>query len=264
VEAIHVDGLKIAYRRAGHGAPLVFLHGALSDSRFWELQAEALSDEFTVIAWDEPGAGQSGDIHEGFELADYARCLATLIEEVGLGPGHVAGLSWGGVVALELYSRRPDLVASLILADSYAGWKGSLPAEEVQARVDGVRQVLSASAQDFTGGFPGMFGTAPSAEATELIDRMADDARPESVMVQVGLVAAADQREILESVGIPTLLIWGEQDARSPLIVARQFSDAIRGSELVLIPGAGHVSNLEQPELFNKAVRRHCRAVSRS
>ena len=92
---------------------------------------------------------------------------------------------------------------------------------------------------------------------------MANDARPESVEIQVGLVAAADQREILESVKVPTLLIWGEEDARSPLSVAKQFSDAIPGSELVVIPRAGHVSNLEQPELFNEAVRRFCRAVSR-
>jgi pimeloyl-ACP methyl ester carboxylesterase len=264
VEVVHADGIKIAYRRAGHGPPLFFLHGALSDSRYWQGQIETLSDEFTAIAWDEPGAGQSGDIHEGFELADYARCLATLIEEVGGSPGHVAGLSWGGVVALELYDQRPDLIASLILADSYAGWKGSLPTEEVQARVDGVRRILSAPVKDFTSGFPGMFGSAPSAEATELIDRMASDARPESVEIQVGLVAAADQREILESVEVPALLIWGEEDARSPLSVAKQFGDAIPGSELVVIPGAGHVSNLEQPELFNEAVRRFCRAVPRA
>jgi pimeloyl-ACP methyl ester carboxylesterase len=262
VEAIRANGLEIAYRRAGNGPPLFFLHGALSDSRYWQSQVEPLSDEFTVIAWDEPGAGQSGDLHKGFELADYARCLATLIEEVGLGPGHVAGLSWGGVVALELYSRRPDLVASLVLADSYAGWKGSLPAGEVQARVDGIRRVLSAPVKDFTSGFPGMFGSAPSADATELIDRMANDARPKTVEIQVDLVAEADQRWILASVQAPTLLIWGEKDARSPLNVAKQFSDAIPGSELVVIPGAGHVSNLEQPALFNKAVRTFCRVVS--
>ncbi len=260
MESIRADGLNIAYRRSGAGPPLFLLHGALSDSRYWRLQADGLSDELTVIAWDEPGTGQSDDLPEGFTLAGYATCLARLIEEVDLGPGTVCGLSWGGVVALELYRLRPDLVASLILADSYAGWKGSLPADEVATRVEGVRRVLSSPTQDFTSGFPGMFGSAPNEAAVRLIEEMAASARPRSVEIQVGLVAGADQRPILNTVDVPTLLIWGEEDARSPLSVAEQFHSAIPGSELVVIQGAGHVSNLEQPEQFNDAIRGFCRA----
>lgn len=69
--------------------------------------ATALADEFTVVAWDESGAGRSSDVTADFGLADYAHCLAALIEEVALGPAHVAGLSWGGTVALELYATIP-------------------------------------------------------------------------------------------------------------------------------------------------------------
>src|SRR5687768_12684255 len=105
------NGLEVAYRRAGDGPPLVFLHGATSDGRLWQPQLAALADEFTVVAWDEPGAGGSSDIPGDFELADYADCLAALIEHLELGAAHVAGLSWGGTVALELYRLRPDLVA---------------------------------------------------------------------------------------------------------------------------------------------------------
>jgi pimeloyl-ACP methyl ester carboxylesterase len=74
-----------------------------------------LTDEFTVVAWDEPGARRSSDVPGDFALADYANCLAALIDALALGPAHVAGLSWGGTVVQELYRRRPALVATLIL-----------------------------------------------------------------------------------------------------------------------------------------------------
>src|SRR4029078_7371352 len=102
------NGLEVAYRRAGDGPPLVLVHGATSDGRLWQPQLEGLADDFTVVAWDEPGAGDSSDIPADFTLADYADALAALIEELELGPAHVAGLSWGGTVALELYRRRPE------------------------------------------------------------------------------------------------------------------------------------------------------------
>jgi pimeloyl-ACP methyl ester carboxylesterase len=76
-------------------------------------------------------------------------------------------------------------------------------------------------------------------------------------------MATTDQRDRLPSIAVPTLLIWGEQDARSPLFVARQFEQAIADAKLVLIPGCGHVSNLERPNEFNRAVRAFCRPAVR-
>jgi pimeloyl-ACP methyl ester carboxylesterase len=147
MEVIRANGVEIAYERVGRGPPIVLVHGAASDSRIWQPQLAALADEFTVVAWDEPGAGRSSDVPADFALADWADCLAALIDALDLGPVHVAGLSWGGTVALELYNRRPDLVAALLLADTYAGWKGSLPEEEVRARVEGVRRLGRSPAQ---------------------------------------------------------------------------------------------------------------------
>jgi pimeloyl-ACP methyl ester carboxylesterase len=89
---------------------------------------------------------------------------------------------------------------------------------------------------------------------------MAADVRPESMRTQVRVMAEGDQRDLLPRIAVPTLLIWGELDARSPLGVARQFEEAIPDTKLVLIPGAGHLSNLEQPELVNEAIREFCRA----
>jgi pimeloyl-ACP methyl ester carboxylesterase len=256
VEVVRANGLKVAYTRVGEGPPLVLVHGAGVDSRMWRPQLAALADEFTVVAWDEPGAGHSDDVPVGFGLVDYAHSLAAVIDAVALGPAHVAGLSWGGTVVQELYRHHPERVATLILADSYAGWKGSLPAEEVQARVEGVRKMLAAG-ENYDP--PGLFAGEPSAELASLLEEMTAAARPASLGAQLLMMAETDQRDLLPRIAVPTLLIWGDSDTRSPLGVARQFEDAIPSAELVVIPGAGHVSNLEQPGAFDEAVRRFCR-----
>ena len=262
MEVIRTNGLEIAYERVGGGPPLVFAHGAASDARLWRPQLAALADEFTVVAWDEPGAGRSSDVPARFGLADYADCLAALIEALALGPAHVAGISWGGTVVQELYRHRPELVATLVLVDTYAGWKGSLPPEEVRARVTGAYRALMVPAEEFdpARALPGWFASDPPAEFLPLLEEMAADVRPESLRTALRLMAEADQRDLLPRIAVPTLLIWGELDARSPLNVARQFEQAIPDTTLVVIPGAGHVSNVEQPEPFNDAVREFCRA----
>jgi len=260
VDVVRTNGLEIVYERVGGGPPLVFAHGAALDSRMWRPQLAALADEFTVVAWDEPGAGRSSDVPAGFSLADYANCLAALIDALDLGPAHVAGLSWGGTVAQELYRRRPELVATLLLVDTYAGWKGSLPEEEVRARVEGVQQMLAAADHAFDPTLPGLFAGDPPADVVPLMEAMAADVRPESMRTALRVMAEADQRDLLPQIAVPTLLIWGEHDARSPLTVAHRFLDAIPDATLVVLPGAGHMSNLEQPERFNDSVREFCRA----
>jgi pimeloyl-ACP methyl ester carboxylesterase len=262
VAVVLANGLEIAYERVGAGPPLVFVHGAAADGRVWQPQLAALADEFTVVAWDEPGAGRSSDVPSHFGLADYASCLATLIEALALGPAHVAGLSWGGTVVQELYRHHPGLVATLILADTYAGWKGSLPEEEVRARVAGVRQMLAAPAEEFDPTLPGLFAGDPPAEFVPLLEEIATAVRPESFRTQLFVMAEADQRDLLPHIAVPTLLIWGELDSRAPLDVARRFARAIPDTRLVVIPGCGHVSNLEEPGQFNEAVREFCRAHS--
>jgi pimeloyl-ACP methyl ester carboxylesterase len=259
METVQAHGVEVAYEREGSGPPIVFVHGATSDSRMWQPQLAALADEFTVVAWDEPGAGRCSDVPPDFGLADYADCLAAVIDDIGLGPAHVAGLSWGGTVALELYRRHPGLVASLILVDTYAGWKGSLPAEEVEARIEGVRQAVAAPAGSFDPTLPGLFAGDPPAEFVPLLEAMGRDVRPASMKTALSVMAEADLREVLPQVAVPTLLIWGEADARSPLYVAEQFEREIPGAELKVIEGAGHVSNLERPEEFNDALREFCR-----
>jgi pimeloyl-ACP methyl ester carboxylesterase len=259
VRFVETRGVEIAYERVGEGPPIVLAHGATTDSRMWQPQLLGLSDEFTVVAWDEPGAGQSAAVPADFTLADYADCLAAVIEALDLGPVHLAGLSWGGTVALELYRRHPGLVTSMLLVDTYAGWKGSLPAEQVRARIEGVRKALAAAEDDFDPTLPGLFAAQPPAEYVSLMREMAADVRPESMRTALEIMAEADLRDVLPRIAVPTLLVWGELDARSPVTVAHQFQDAIADAELVVIPGAGHMCNLEAPERFNDAVRAFCR-----
>ena len=155
-------------------------------------------------------------------------------------------------------------MATLILVDTYAGWKGSLPAEEVRARVEGARQMLSAPTDEFDPSFPGLFAGDPPAEFVPLLEEMAAAVRPNSMKTALLAMAEADQRDLLPRIAVPTVLIWGQLDARSPLTVARQFEDAIPDAKLVVLHGAGHVSNLEQPEAFNDAAPPNYAALVRA
>jgi pimeloyl-ACP methyl ester carboxylesterase len=252
---VDVNGLKIAYRHAGSGPPLVLAHGGGSDGREWRAQLAGLAGELTVVAWDEPGSGGSDDPSNDFGLAEYADAFAGFIETLNLAPAHIGGLSWGGVVAQETYRRHPDVVRTLILCDTYAGWKGSLPPEEVEARLAGVVESLDAPADQFRPVIPGLFAEAPRPEVVAELARIEADARPESFRRLVTAIAQCDLRDLLPRIAVPTLLIWGEEDARSPVAsVARQFHEAIPGAELRLISGAGHMSSMERPAEFNRAI----------
>ena len=260
VEVVEADGLRIAYERVGEGPPLVVVHGAAEDSRIWQPQLAALADEFTVVAWDEPGAGRSCDLPEGLTLEGFADGLAALIESLRLGPAHVAGMSSGGTVVLELYRRHPGLVATLIMIDTYAGWKGSLPAGEVEARVVGARRMLAAPPGNFDQTLAGLSAGDPPADFVRLLAAIAADVRPATLRQELAIMAETDLSDLLPHVAVPTLLLWGDSDARSPLTVARQFEEAIPDTKLVVIQEAGHMSNLEQPQQVNAAVRAFCRA----
>jgi pimeloyl-ACP methyl ester carboxylesterase len=136
MEQIEVEGLRVAYERVGKGPALVLLHGGFGiSSSMWRRQLAGLSDEFTVVAWDAPGCGHSSDPPEVFGASVYADCLAAFTEALGLGRPHVLGLSFGAVLALELYRWHPTVPKSLVLASAYAGWVGSLPDEVVEQRL---------------------------------------------------------------------------------------------------------------------------------
>ena len=120
--------------------------------------------------------------------------------------------------------------------------------------------MLAVSPEEFDPTLPGLFAGDPPAEVVSLLETIAADVRPESLRTQLSLMAETDLTDLLPRITVPVLLIWGELDVRSPLDVARRFEQAIPNSELVVIPGSGHVSNLERPQQFIDAVRRFCLA----
>jgi pimeloyl-ACP methyl ester carboxylesterase len=264
VELVDVGGRTMAYHRAGNGPPLVLLHGGWSDGRAWRPQLAGLADGFDVIAWDAPGCGGSYDPPGGMTLADYADALAELLAALGVDRAHVGGLSWGGGLAVALYHHHPKLVRSLLLAGAYAGWKGSLPPEEVEARLRRVRGEAERPPAEWMGGYlPSFFSGPAPPEAIDLIRMMMSDIRAAGLLPMLNAFAAADLREVLPTIAVPTLLLWGEDDARAPIRpVAEALLSSIPGSELVVLPGAGHYVNLAAPDAFSAEVRRFLGAVS--
>jgi pimeloyl-ACP methyl ester carboxylesterase len=135
----------------------VLLHGYVGDGpTTWRRQIEELCDEFLVVAWNAPGVAGSSDPPESFGLAGYADCLAGFVEQLGLENPHVAGLSFGGVLALALYRRHPNIPTTLILASAYAGWTGSLPADVAAQRLRQSLALADGSPDEFGCGSPGV------------------------------------------------------------------------------------------------------------
>jgi pimeloyl-ACP methyl ester carboxylesterase len=255
VEMIEVDGLRIAYERAGAGPPLVLLHGYVGDGpTTWRRQIEGLSDEFMVVAWDAPGAGRSSDPPESFGMADYADCLAGFINRLGLEEPHVAGLSFGGALALELYRRHSALPITLVLASAYAGWAGSLPAQVAEQRLQQALLLANLSPEEFVGALlPTMFSERTPPESVDEFGASMLAFHPAGFRA-MARASAEDLREVLPRIKVPTLLVYGDKDVRAPVTVAENLHAAISGSTLVVLPDTGHVCNIEAPEEFNRAV----------
>ena len=254
---VRIDGADVTYVRAGRGEPLVLLHGAWSDSRDWDPQIPSLARDFDVLAWDAPGCGGSSDPPAGADLGYYADALAGLLTALGTGPAHVCGLSFGGGLALELYARHPGLVRSLILVSAYAGWAGSLPPEEVEARRSRVLAEAARPPQDWADAYlPGFFAR-PVPPATLALARAALlDTRPSGLVPMVGAFAAADLRPVLPTIAVPTLVVHADADVRAPRAVADALHAGIPGAELAVLAGVGHMCNLEAPEAFDALVTR--------
>lgn len=259
---VEIQGLSVAYERRGSGPTLVLLHGFACDSRVWRPQLEGLANDFCVIVWDAPGAGRSSDPQEPFGTGDWADCLMGLLDSLDVPQAHVIGLSWGGIVAQEFCRRFPSRTRSLVLADTYAGWRGSLPGPVADERLATCLRYSELPASELVSAFlPGMFGTLATDEIRDELAGIMSELHPAGFRL-MSMSSAPDMRALLGDIRIPTLLIWGDADTRSPVSVAHQFRDSIPDASLVIIPGAGHVTSLEAPAQFNEAIRDFC--LSRS
>lgn len=257
MDHVTVGDLTIAYRRRGRGPALLLVHGAVCDSRVWRVELESFSDEFTVVAWDAPGCGESSEPPDGFRMAEFADCLAGFIDAAGLERPHVLGHSFGAVLALALCHRHPSLVRSLVLVGAYAGWAGSLSADEVQRRVGFA--LASADAVEQGGwdptSMPGLFSDVMPADRAEELVAVMSQIRPCATRAMAYALAEADLRGALADIHAPTLLVYGDADARAPVEVGRALQASIPGSTLTVLPGLGHECHVESAEAFDDAVR---------
>src|SRR5829696_1059396 len=172
MDSVDVDGLRIAFTKAGRGRLVVLLGGFVGDGFVtWRRQIEALSTSYTVVAWDAPGSGASSDVPESFRLPDYADCLAGLVSALMLEQPVIVGLSFGGALALEFFRRHGAQVRALFLAGAYAGWAGSLSADTVEQRL---RTSLAASRM------------APAAFVSLLLPSMFSTSAPADLVAEFG------------------------------------------------------------------------------
>jgi pimeloyl-ACP methyl ester carboxylesterase len=255
-QSVEVAGRTIAFERRGQGPPLVLVHGAVSDSRDWRPQFEALADDFTVVAWDAPGCGRSFDPPEDYGLHGYADCLAAFIEALNLERPHVLGLSFGSGLVLELFRRHPSIPRTLVLASAYAGWLGSLGREVAEERRQWGLTAAEKPRDEFIRDLnETLFTESVPAELIEEVSAIVADYHPAGLRAMASAFADADLRDMLPTIDIPTLLIYGDADKRSPLSVGEELHAQIPGSTFVVIEGPGHMVNMEAPARFNDEVR---------
>lgn len=207
-------------------------------------------------------ARSSSDPPDPFTFADWSRCLAKFLDALDVVHAHFVGLSWGGVLAQEFCRLYPGRVSRLVLADTYAGWRGSLPGPAVEQRLLRCERDSYLPPQEFASRWvPEMFTDAASPGLLAEMSAIFADFHPHGFRLMAQSLAEADTTDILPRIGSRTRVLWGEDDRRSRLSIAERLRNAIPGAELQVITGAGHVSNMEQPAAFNIQVRDFCLAA---
>ncbi|HEV2474197.1 MAG TPA: alpha/beta fold hydrolase [Chthonomonadales bacterium] len=247
------------YEEQGSGSEtIVFAHGLLWSGRMFDDQVAALKDRYRCVAFDFRGQGQSEVTRDGYDMETLYEDAAALIETLQCAPCHFVGLSMGGFVGLRLAARRPELVRSLILLETSAD-------PEPQENVPKYRQ-MSIVARWLGPGvvadrvMPIMFGqkflTDPArAELRrEWRQRMASNHRVGVSRATMGVITRRGIRDELAQIRVPTLIIVGDQDVAVPLVHSEHLHEGIAGSRLVIIPGAGHTSTVEEPDAVNAAI----------
>lgn len=219
MSTVEVGGLRIGYTRVGRGPAVVLLGGFVGGrTGTWGHQIEALSEAYSVLAWDAPGSGTSADPPESFRLPDYADCLSGLVSAAEMTRPVLVGLSFGGALALEFFRRHPTQVRGLFLAGAYAGWAGSLPPEEVRRRRQTSLEASRLPPAEFVEVLlPSMFSaTAEPDRVAAFGASMADSFRPAGFRTMARASAEADLRDVLPRVDVPTVVLHAEDDVRAP------------------------------------------------
>jgi pimeloyl-ACP methyl ester carboxylesterase len=240
------------------GTTVILLHGFPHDRGLWTNQAQALDSAFPdtrLLIPDLPGFGRSTPPSES-TMDAYADAVAAVLDASGVGTAVVGGLSMGGYVTLAFWRRHPSRVGALLLMDT----KATADAEPARAK----RQALIADvAREGVGPtvpslIPGQLGKTTRETQPALVERVEVMLRraPEEgvICAATAMMNRIDSTPTLDTITVPTLVIVGDEDALTPVSDAIAMSSLIRGSRLVTIAGAGHLSPLEAPDVVNAAI----------
>jgi Predicted hydrolases or acyltransferases (alpha/beta hydrolase superfamily) len=257
-QMVSLFDIDLMVEYAGNGEPIVFVHGFPLDHSMWRSQIDAFSQTHTVIAPDLRGFGQSEDSAGTVTMEQFADDIAAILEQLHVeGPITFCGLSMGGYIAWQFWKRHPKLLKRLILCDTRA--IADSP-EARQTRLDAAERVLSEGQQFLAESMiPKMFAPVTRERHPELVEETKRTILMNSPMgiaaAQKGLAARPDVTSWLPEIKVPALLIVGEKDEISPPDEMQTIADALPHGKLVVIPDAGHMAPLEQPQAVNDAIR---------
>jgi 3-oxoadipate enol-lactonase len=245
----------LAHADVGRGLPVMLLHAFPLNRSMWEPQIAALLGECRCIVPDLRGFGDSPKSGP-YSMDVYADDVIALLDALQIEQAVIAGLSMGGYVALNLLRRHPKRIRALVLADTRAAAdtaEGQRKRDELiaLARSDGPAAVAERQVT-------GLIGKSTRERQPELVERIRSVMALESVEGIVGALQAMrarpDSTAVLATVAVPTLIVVGDEDVITPPKEARAMHELVAGSRLEIIPGAGHLSNLERPAAFNAAL----------
>jgi 3-oxoadipate enol-lactonase len=256
------QGVSIEYDDIGNGVPLLLIHGFPLDRTLWRTQIAGLSQLYRVIAPDLRGFGQSSETDgEAVTMDQYATDLKSLLDSVNVKQAVVGGISMGGYIALAFYAQYADRVKGLILANTRA-----IPDSE-----DG-RQARLANAQkvgELGPGFlvenmaPQMLGPAAKSEIGIAVRSMMARQRAAGIMSALrGMAVRPDRTALLRFATVPVLIVSGSRDSLIPSSDSEAMHVLIPDSRLVIIPDAGHLSNIDKSDAFNHVVREFYKQVA--
>jgi 3-oxoadipate enol-lactonase len=245
----------IALQEAGEGPLVVFLHGIGGNATNWVSQIQALAGDYMAVAWDMRGYGKSEDYEGSLTEADVCNDLLAILNYYGVSAAHIVGLSMGGMVAQEFYRRHPDMVNSLILANTNAGIGVTFSEKQKMDFVRLRKQPLQEGLEPADLVDPMLkvlLGVNPPQTALENISESIKALHKESYIKAVEAIVEFDSSAVLSTITVPVLLVSGTHDQVIPVASMQAMSQEIAGSRLFVFEGAGHLSNLESPEKFNE------------
>ncbi len=251
-----INGIEIAYTDEGSGTPIVFIHGFPLNRTMWDAQVKALSGRARCIAVDLRGHGESQAPMWFASVEIYADDLRGLLDHLGIDRAVICGFSMGGYVAFAFYRKYRERVRGLVLADTRP--QADTP-EAKQGRFNTAQTALNQGATAIAEAMtPRLLSAASLERRADLVQSVRAMIVSTPVTGIAGDLMAMAERpdsvELLGRIDCPTLVIVGDQDALTPPADAQLMAERVRGARLVTIPGAAHMSNLEDPETFNRAI----------